>query len=169
MIKKENVKYYAPVVFFLLMLIDGQLTHGVENLMDNIYFPSAHILLLAFLMSVPNLSKRYLLITSLVLGLVCDSYYLGIIGIYTVALAATVMMMFRFQRVVHTNLLTAFFGMIIFVTAYELIAVGLQVIFSISKVAPILFVTKVLGPTLIFNMLLFVLLSYPLKRLFANE
>ncbi|MFD1901503.1 rod shape-determining protein MreD [Enterococcus termitis] len=169
MIKKENVKYYAPVVFFLLMLIDGQLTQGAENLMDNIYFANAHFLLLAFLMAVPNLSKRYLLITSLVLGLISDSYYLGIIGVYTVALAATVMMMYRFQRVVHTNLLTAFFGMIIFVTTYELIAVGLQVIFSLSKVAPILFITKVLGPTLIFNMLIFVLFSYLFKRLFANE
>ncbi|OJG99310.1 rod shape-determining protein MreD [Enterococcus termitis] len=168
-IKKENVKYYAPVVFFLLMLIDGQLTQGAENLMDNIYFANAHFLLLAFLMAVPNLSKRYLLITSLVLGLISDSYYLGIIGVYTVALAATVMMMYRFQRVVHTNLLTAFFGMIIFVTTYELIAVGLQVIFSLSKVAPILFITKVLGPTLIFNMLIFVLFSYLFKRLFANE
>ncbi|WP_086315705.1 rod shape-determining protein MreD [Enterococcus sp. 7F3_DIV0205] len=169
MIRKENVKYYAPVVFFLLMLIDGQLTQAARNITDNIYFANAHFLLLAFLMAVPNLSKRYLLITALVLGMVSDSYYIGIIGIYTVALVATVMMMYRFQRVVHTNLITAFFGMIIFVTTYELIAMGLQIIFHISNVAPLLFITKVLGPTLLFNMLIFVIFSYPLKRLFANE
>lgn len=169
MIRKENVKYYAPVVFFLLMLIDGQLTLAAGNLTDNVYFPNAHFMLLAFLMAVPNLSKRYLLIASLILGIVCDSYYIGIIGIYTVALTATVMMMYRFQRVVHTNLLTAFFGMVIFVTAYELIAVGLQITFHISNVAPLVFITKVLGPTLLFNMLIFVIFSYPLKRFFANE
>ncbi|MBO0444727.1 rod shape-determining protein MreD [Enterococcus sp. AZ170] len=169
MIRKENVKYYAPVVFFLLMLVDGQMTQAAANITDNVYFANAHFMLLAFLMAVPNLSKRYLLITSVVLGLICDSYYIGIIGIYTVALTATVMMMYRFQRVVHTNLPTAFFGMIIFVTTYELIAVGLQVIFKLSNVAPLLFITKVLGPTLLFNMLIFVIFSYPLKRLFANE
>lgn len=169
MIRKENVKYYAPVVFFLLMLIDGQLTQGAERLTDNVYFANAHFMLLAFLMAVPNLSKRYLLIASLILGMVCDSYYLGIIGIYTVALTATVMLMFQFQNVVHTNLLTAFFGMVIFVTTYELIAVGLQVIFRLSNVAPLLFITRVLGPTLLFNMLIFVIFSYPLKRLFTGK
>ncbi|MGX7149572.1 rod shape-determining protein MreD [Enterococcus ureasiticus] len=169
LIRKENVKYYAPVVFFLLMLLDGQLTQAARNITDNVYFANAHFMLLAFLMAVPNLSKRYLVITAVVLGMICDSYYIGIIGIYTVALTATVMMMYRFQRVVHTNLLTAFFGMIIFVTTYELIAVGLQIVFHISNVAPLLFITKVLGPTLLFNMLIFVVFSYPLKRLFANE
>lgn len=78
MIRKENVKYYAPVIFFLLMLIDGQLTQAAGNLTDNVYFANAHFLLLAFLMAVPNLSKRYLLITALVLGLISDSYYIGI-------------------------------------------------------------------------------------------
>jgi rod shape-determining protein MreD len=169
MIQKENVKYYAPAVFFLLLLIDGQLTKGAVTLTDNVYFANAHFLLLAFLMAVPSLSKRYLLIAALLLGWICDSYYIGIIGIYTVALTATVMMMYRFQRVVHTNLLTSFFGMIIFVTVYELIAVAMQIIFRLSNVAPLLFVIKVLGPTLLFNMLIFVLFSYLLKRLFANE
>lgn len=169
MIRKENVKYYAPVVFFLLMLIDGHLTQSAQRLTDNVYFASAHLMLLAFLMAVPNLSKRYLLITALIIGMICDSYYIGVIGIYTVALTATVMMMYHFQKVVHTNLLTAFFGMIIFVTTYELISVGLQVAFHLSNVAPLLFITRVLGPTLLFNMLIFVIFSYPLKRLFANK
>lgn len=169
MIRKENSRYYAPVVFFLLMLVDGQLTQAVRNLTDNVYFANAHFMLLAFLMAVPSLSKRYLLITALVLGLICDSYYIGIIGIYTVALAATVMMMYQFQQVVHTNMLTAFFGLVIFVTTYELIAVSLQIIFQLSNVAPLVFITKVLGPTLLFNMLIFVIFSYPLKRLFATE
>lgn len=169
MIKKEQLKYCIPVIFFLLMLIDGQLTKGVETLTDNMYLANAHLMLLAFMTVIPKLSKTYLLITSLVLGMICDSYYLGIIGIYTVALTATVMMMFTFQRIVHTNLLTGFFGIIIFVTVYELIAVFLQVIFQLSNVAPLLFITEVLGPTLLFNMLLYVLLAYPMKKALVSE
>lgn len=167
--KKENVKYYSPVVFFLLMLIDGQITMGLESITDNGYLANAHLMLLAFMMAVPSLSKRYLLVTSIALGIICDSYYLGIIGIYTMALPLTVMLMYTFQRVIHTNLLTGFFGMVIFVTVYEMISVVLQVIFRLSSVSPILFITNVLGPTLLFNMLLYVIFAYPMKRLFKTE
>lgn len=167
MIRKENVKYYAPIVFFLLMLIDGQTTKMLETWTDNVYFANVHFMLLAFLMAIPNLSKRYLLVTSLVLGMVCDSYYIGIIGIYTVALPATVMLMYAFSQVVHTNMLTGFFGMVIFVTFYELVAVTLQVIFQLSIVSPVVFIASVLGPTLLFNMLFFVLFAYLFKKLFA--
>ncbi|MGC6769833.1 rod shape-determining protein MreD [Enterococcus sp. LJL51] len=168
MIPKEKIKYFAPVILFFLLLLDGQLSVGAENLLDNVYFPSTHLLLLAYLTMIPNLSKSYVIISALILGLICDSYYLGILGIYTVALVATVMLMYTFQGILETNIPTAFFGMVIFVTSYELIAVALQVIFHLSKVGPVLFITRVLGPTLLFNMLVFVLLFYPMKRLFST-
>ncbi|MHC5227948.1 rod shape-determining protein MreD [Enterococcus sp. LJL99] len=168
MLKKNRI-YFAPVLFFLLMLIDGQLTWASEALTDGAYLASAHLMLLAFMMATQSFSKRYLLITAIIIGMICDSYYLGVIGIYTVALTGTVMLMFTFIRVIHMNLLTGFFGMIIFVTVYELIAVGLQVIFQLSNVMPTLFITKVLGPTLLFNMLIYVVFSYPFKRLFSND
>lgn len=169
MIPKEKVKYFAPALLFLLLLIDGQLTMGAENLLDNAYYPSAHFLLMVYLLLIPNLSKSYVIISSLIIGLICDSYYLGVLGIYTVALVGTVMLMYTFQGIVETNIPTAFFGMVIFVTSYELIAVALQVIFHLSDVGPIIFVTRVLGPTLLFNMLIFVLFFYPLKRLLSSK
>ena len=168
MISQEKIKYYVPFIFFIFLLLDGQLTMFAENLMDNAYFPSAHFLLLGYLAVIPKLSKRYLIISSIILGLICDSYYLGILGIYTVALVSTVMLMHTFQGIVNTNLPTAFFGLVIFVTSYELISVALQLIFHLSKVSPILFITRVLGPTLIFNLFIFVLFFYPLKKLFGT-
>ena len=167
MLRKNRI-YFTPVLFFLLMLIDGQLTWASEALTDGAYLASAHLMLLGFMMGTQCFSKRYLLITAIILGMIGDSYYLGIIGIYTVALTVTVMLMFTFIRVTHMNLLTGFFGMIIFVTIYELIAVGLQVVFQLSNVMPTVFITKVLGPSLLFNMLIYVVFSYPFKRLFTN-
>lgn len=169
MIRKERLLYVAPVIFFLLMLVDAHFTKAIETWTDNAYFASAHFLILALLFAVPRFSKRYLLITALILGFICDSYYVGVIGIYTVALTATVMLMYMFKEVIQTNLLTGFFGMVIFVTLYELIAVMIQVIFHLSSVSPILFVTRVLGPTLLLNMLLFVIFAYPFKKLFSEK
>lgn len=149
----------------LLLLLDAQITVGAEKLMDNVYVSIAHFALLAFLMVSSSYSKNYLLFTALILGIVCDSYYLGIIGVYAVALPATVMMMYQFQKIVHTNFLTAFFGMVIFVTMYELFIVALQLIFQLSYIVPVIFITRVLGPTLVFNMLIFIFFAYPFKKL----
>ena len=168
MIAKENVKYYAPFVLFVLLLFDGQLTMWAENLVDNVYFPSAHFLLLAYLTMIPNLSKPYVITSSVILGLICDSYYIGVLGIYTVALTVTVLLMYTFQNVVKTNIPTAFFGMVIFVTSYEVISVVLQMIFRLSDVGLVTFVTRTLGPTLLFNMLIFVLFYYLMKKLFST-
>ncbi|MGK0552166.1 rod shape-determining protein MreD [Enterococcus faecalis] len=169
MIRKEQMRYVAPIIFFFLLLIDAHLTKAFETWTDNSYFANAHLLLLALLFAVPNFSKRYLLITSLILGLLADSYFIGIIGIYTVALTTTVILMFMFRDVVQTNLLTGFFGIVIFVSIYEFIAMILQVIFHLANVNPLLFITEVLGPTLLLNMVLFVLLAYPFKKLFTSK
>ena len=164
MIRKEYLKYVTPILLFFLMLIDAHLTKSFETWTSNVYFASSHLLLLAFMFAVPNFSKRYLLITSLILGFICDSYYIGIIGIYTVALTISVMLIYTF-KVIQTNLLTGFWDRH-FTTLYELIAVLIQVAFHLADVSPILFITRVLGPTLLLNMVWYVILSYPLKNCF---
>ena len=165
MIRKEYLKYVTPILLFFLMLIDAHLTKSFETWTSNVYFASSHLLLLAFMFAVPNFSKRYLLITSLILGFICDSYYIGIIGIYTVALTISVMLMYTFKEVIQTNLLTGFWDRH-FTTLYELIAVLIQVAFHLADVSLILFITRVLGPTLLLNMVWYVILSYPLKNCF---
>jgi rod shape-determining protein MreD len=169
MFRKDQLKYVAPIIFFFLMLIDAHLTKTIETWTDNTYFASAHFLLLAFLFVVPQMSRRYLITVSLIIGFICDCYYTGIIGFYSVALTATVVLMFIFKDVIQTNLLTGFFGMVIFVTLYEMIAMLLQVIFHISNIHPLVFVTEVLGPTLLLNMLIFVLFSYLFKKLLTAK
>lgn len=169
MIKKENIKYYAPIVFFLLMLIDAHITKIMETWTNNIYFANSHLLLLAFLLIIQKVSKNYLLVSAIILGILCDIYYIGIIGIYTVALPVTVMLMFYFRKTVQTNLFTTFFSIVIFITIYELISVFLQIIFHLSSVRPLLFITRVLSPTLLLNMLFFVIFSYPIKKLFSEK
>ena len=144
MIRKEYLKYVTPILLFFLMLIDAHLTKSFETWTSNVYFASSHLLLLAFMFAVPNFSKRYLLITSLILGFICDSYYIGIIGIYTVALTISVMLMYTFKEVIQTNLLTGFWDRH-FTTLYELIAVLIQVAFHLADVSPVLFITCV-GP-----------------------
>ncbi|KAF1304486.1 MULTISPECIES: rod shape-determining protein MreD [Enterococcus] len=167
--RKEYVKYYAVPFFFFMMLLDGQATRLLEIWTKDVYMAKFHFLILALMCGCRVLSKRFMLITALILGILYDFYYIGVLGIYAVALPILVWLMFTMAKTLYRNLFTMFFGLIIFVTGYELATLGIQLLFKLTSVNGMFFVTRFLGPTLLINMILFVLCIYPFKKLFAVE
>ena len=169
MLKKETMKYYLPIVLFFLMLIDGHLTRMLGEWSKGTYMSNAHFLILALLCCSMAFEKRYLLITTIVLGAIYDAYYIGVIGIYAVALPLIVWLMYVMKDVIHVNIFTEFFSMIIFVTGYELFTMVVQLIFKLAVVNNTYFITRFLGPTLLLNMIIFVLFIFPFNKLFSDE
>ncbi|MGM9903651.1 rod shape-determining protein MreD [Enterococcus sp. 10A9_DIV0425] len=169
MLKKDTMKYYLPIVLFLLILIDGHLTRMMISWSNGNYMASSHILILVLMFCSLTFPKHYMLITTIVLGIIFDSYYIGVIGIYAVAIPLLVFVMYAMKSVIHINIFTEFFSLIIFVTGYELFTLGVQMVFKLATVNSTFFITKYLGPTLLLNMLLFALLVVPLKKLFRDE
>ncbi|MGX7350417.1 rod shape-determining protein MreD [Enterococcus canis] len=163
---KANLKYYAPVLFFFFLLLDGQLTSFLDGYTHNVYFAISHFLLLAFLLATDVLPKRYLIVTALILGLIYDSYYVGIIGIYSVIYPLTVALMITFEKTINTNVFTRFFGAIISITFFELAALVMQMLFQFTNAAPLYFISRALGPTLLLNICLYWIFVYPLGKLF---
>ncbi len=125
---------------------------------------NAHFLILALLCCSMAFEKRYLLITTIVLGAIYDAYYIGVIGIYAVALPLIVWLMYVMKDVIHVNIFTEFFSMIIFVTGYELFTMVVQLIFKLAVVNNTYFITRFLGPTLLLNMIIFVLFIFSLRN-----
>lgn len=169
MLTKENLRYYAGPVLFILMLFDGQLTRLVDNVAGDAYIANAHLLILGLMCASFRLPKRYMLITALVLGCLYDLYYIGILGINAVTFPAIVWLMDAVRDVMYRNIFTMFFGMIIFVTSYELITLLIQLFFKMADVSNTYFVTRFLGPTLLLNLALFVICIFPFKKLFLVE
>ncbi|MGM0126204.1 rod shape-determining protein MreD [Enterococcus sp. AZ194] len=169
MLRKEYVKYYAPAVFFLLMLIDGQLTRSVGIWSNGGYLANVHILLLAVLCGCMTLPRRFMIITTIIIGIIYDSYYIGVIGIFSVALPVTVLCMYALAKTINTNVFTIFFGYIIFITSFEVISLVIQFIFKLAIIDGSVFIAQYLAPTLLLNMGLFVLLIVPFRKLFVIE
>ncbi|WP_165005237.1 MULTISPECIES: rod shape-determining protein MreD [unclassified Enterococcus] len=169
MLKKETMKYYLPVILFFLMLIDGHMTRMLGEWTHGVYMPTAHFLILALLCCSLKFSKRYLLITTIIIGAIFDAYYIGVIGIYAVAIPVIVLLMYSMKKIIHINVFTEFFSMIIFVTGYELFTMLVQLVFKLAVVNSTYFITRFLGPTLLLNMILFVLFIFPFKKLFSDE
>ncbi|KAF1295249.1 rod shape-determining protein MreD [Enterococcus sp. JM4C] len=167
MLRKEYVRYYAPAVFFLLMLLDGQFTRVVGIWSNGGYLANVHLLLLAVLCGCITLPKRFMILTTIILGIIYDSYYIGVIGIFAVALPVTVLCMYGLAKTINTNVFTLFFGYIIFITSFEAISLAIQFIFKLAVIDGSVFITQYLAPTLLLNMGLFVLLIVPFKKLFV--
>lgn len=159
--KNTYLKYFAGAFFFLMMLLDGQLTRLLERWTQDNYIASAHLLLIAFLCGARYLPKNYLIITALIIGCLYDLYYIGIIGIYAVAFPMIVWIMYILNKTLYQNIFTMFFGMIIFVTGLEMVTLGIQLLFKIATVNTSFFVSRFLAPTLLLNIILFVILVIP--------
>lgn len=163
------MKYYLPVILFLLMLIDGHVTRVVSDWSQNIYMANAHLLILALLCCSRSFPRKYLVITATVLGIIFDTYYIGVIGIYAVALPVSVLLMKGLSSVIYKSFYTEFLSMIIFVTSFELFTLIIQIVFKLSTVDATFFISRFLGPTLLLNMVLFILFIFPFKKLFVYE
>ena len=165
MISRTTLKYITPFLLFFLFLIDAHVTRIIAAWTDNIYVANAHLALLVLLIVSRVVNERFLLGTSLVLGTLYDLYYIGVIGIYAVIFPLLVMVFYFFKKTIQQNILTLFFTVVISVTLFELISLLLQSVFGLTGVSSDFFVPRYLGPTLLFNILTFVILIFQLEKI----
>lgn len=166
---KKYIDIYTPPLLFVLMLIDTHVTTFFANVSKGYYVANAHFVILAALCASTFFSRRYMVILMAVIGLIYDSYYIGVIGIYAVALPLVVFFMYSMSSAINMNIFTKFFGWIILITGYELYSMLVQMVFQFAKGDTVFFVTRYLGPTLLLNMLLFMLFVIPFQKLFNNK
>lgn len=169
MIEKEYLKYIAPPLLFIFMLLDAHVDRLFTHFFSDNYQMNAHIMILVLLIVSEFLDKWFVIGTMLIIGILYDLYYIGVIGIYAVILPLSVALIYLFGKVIHQSLLTTFFSMIIFVTFFELGSTLIQMVFQLARVNNQLFVTRFLGPTLVLNILLFILLVFPLRKLLTAK
>lgn len=166
---QKRIRYVAPFLFFLLMLVDAHITQLLTSFSQERYVWHSHLALIAMLFAVKNFPKKELIITALVIGGIFDFYYLGLLGIYVVVFPLTIAFMYLLKAFIFENGLNLFFSLIIFVTFFEIVVVFIQLIFNLIHVDVIYFVTQLLAPTLLINMILFLLSLYPLKKIFWKK
>ena len=76
-----------------------------------------------------------------------------------------VLLFYLFQKVIQQNVLTMFFTLVISVTVFEFASLLLQSVFGLTGISSDFFVPRYLGPTLLFNIIMFVILIFPLEKI----
>lgn len=161
--KKNQLLIFTPLIFFLLFLVDGQLSSLLKVWSNGNSLTTSHLLIIAIIFATKRLSMRYLVITTFIIGILMDSYFIGVIGINAVTLPLIAYFASSISDAIHENPVTEFFSLVIFITGYEIAILVIQLLFNLAKFKFISFIGSLLAPTLLFNAFIFILL-YKLFR-----
>lgn len=156
-------QFFSPIILFLLMILDGQITHILTGFSSGTWVPVSHLFLIFLMYSVTQHRPSYIIILAAVLGAIYDSYYLGIYGIATLLFPLIALFIYNIQITIFTNRWTRLFTTIIIVTAFEVFSAIIMAAFGFAHLNFINFVVYQLAPTLLLNIILAVALQFPLE------
>ncbi|MBV7391757.1 MULTISPECIES: rod shape-determining protein MreD [Enterococcus] len=168
MIRQDKVKILAPFILFLSLLLDAHISSVIASFFDNRYLVSVHLTLVFLLVISKLVNEQFLIITMIVIGMIIDIYYTGMIGIYAAVMPLIVWLMYKFGKIIHQNIFTMFFGMIIFVTIWNVALLLLQLVFRLVSVNLLYFITQNLWPSLIANIVVFIIVIIPIEAILNN-
>ncbi|HFI0424145.1 TPA: rod shape-determining protein MreD [Streptococcus suis] len=164
---KKMVEFFMFPVAFLTLLIDGQLTTLATNWSFGSLAISSHILLMFAIFYANFVSLRYSLIVYLIIGLIYDISYLGIIGIATTTLPLVIFGMYFFFQGVESRRLINLLILIVSIFQFEFISYLFARFFHLTNLSVFIFVFNNLLPCLIFNALLFFIIQPLIEQVFG--
>jgi len=162
---KELVwKIIYPLALGIMMLADAQISNVLRIATKNEIFLNSHLFLIGLILGCFYYNKTYMVSISIVLGLIFDMYYYGILGINTVSFPLTVMLIYFVFTYIEPRISMIFISLIIFITIMDSSIYVIQLIFNLIQSNTQSFIVKQLGPTMLLNMVFFILLAYPIQK-----
>lgn len=159
--------YVLPfLVLFVVMLIDGHLSNLLTNLFPNNIHLLSHLLLIFILYISINLSENTNFIMLLLIGLLYDAYYFHIIGISTLLLPLVGIVISKYNSVLMSNRVSRFLTVAILVFFFEVATFALANVTHLAQMSFADFVVYTIAPTMVSNLLFFLLLQPILEKIY---
>jgi rod shape-determining protein MreD len=165
----KTQKIIGQVVFIMLAFyLDGLMKWSFLNNMNKgtvIIVPQLMLMVLVMLTMRID-SRRMILIYGIVFGIIYDSYYFGIIGLYTILLPLILVGIDHYKFLFVKN--TVGYEISIYFLSLTALQAGVFVLEKLFKLATADFgdfITYMLGPTLLWNMIVFFILYVPFANL----
>ena len=101
-------------------------------------------------------------------GLMYDMFYTGIIGVFLVLFPLMIYITRWIMQYFEPSFIVLLLIYLIDITVLTALSYGMNLIVGQTSVSIVDFIGRTLGPTLAFNLALYVVLYYPLKKLFLK-
>ncbi len=163
---KWKINVFAPMLILFGLLVDG-LISGIfseylytEN--GNVMVPRLIILILVMVSF--YLPRNKMIIYAIIFGFLYDSYYVGVLGIYVAIFPLIVYVTDKLNQVLNPNPITI--GMMVFInlSILETMLYWIYKILGFTMIDMNTFMAGRLGPTLLLNLVFFIVAFYPLKK-----
>lgn len=169
MVRATKLKYGVPVILFICFYLDGIIGATFQSQM--FHYPHAissyiEVLWLIFAIMFDNTHNDHLEILAMIIGCVFDLYYTGIMGVFVFVLPFIVILTKWSYRELSVNFLSGILIVFIDITIVTIASFLANTVTHLTSVSVRDMLVDSLGPTLAYNLVAFVILYYPSKRLF---
>lgn len=161
------IEIFMFPILFLVLLLDGQLSTLITNWSFGLVAISSHVLLMLAIYYANYVSMAFSLFIFSILGLIYDISYLGLVGIATTIFPLAVYSIYFFFQGVESRPSFNTLILLVVVFEFEFISFLFARIFHMTNLSVFIFVFNKLLPSLLFNLLLFLILQPLFGRLFG--
>ncbi|KRN88972.1 rod shape-determining protein MreD [Ligilactobacillus ceti] len=164
-----KMKYLFPIGLFLALFLDGSLTLAFDQYFFTPFIAiESRLVLLWLIMAVCYSEVEHILLWSGFVGAIFDIYYLGVMGIFILIFPLIVYLTREIMQFLNRSFIVVLLVYLIDITVVTILFYWVNSLIGFTSVSVTEFISRTLGPTLVYNLLWFVLLYYPLERLFED-
>ncbi|MFZ2785756.1 MAG: rod shape-determining protein MreD [Trichococcus flocculiformis] len=158
--------YFIPVVLYVLLILDGFLINAFPGqFVSEEYILVPHLALFGFVLFSYYFPKQPMQLYAVLFGLLFDSYYSGILGVYAVAFSVIVYFVKKMQKYLTENVFVLALLFILAIVMVDSFVFGFYSLIDITQLDFSAFASERLGPTIVLNIVLFIVFYYPLLKL----
>lgn len=164
---KKYLSFFAPFLVLLAFLLDGQLSTLFTNLAPAGVTISSYLVLIVAIFLSMYLNVGFSLLLYFLIGMCYDLYYLGIIGLGTTLYPLVVYLIYYFYQNLSFKRVTNLIILMVILFGFDVLSFLFARLFHLTNLSLFIFSFYDLVPTLVYNLLLLLLLSPLLERLFG--
>lgn len=165
----SKMRYFLPIGTFLFLFLDGSLSHLLAPFFftTNISVES-RLILLWLVMGICYGTVDHLIWWAAAAGLFFDLFFTGILGIFTLLLPFMVYLTQNVLTFFNRSFIVVLLIYLIDITVLTTLFYWANALIGFTSVSAVNFIGRTLGPTLLYNLVVYVILFWPLKVFFEK-
>ena len=158
--------YFLPLILFLSLFVDGQISFLVSRFSSNSFEPTSFLFLYGFMLLSLYFSEIACIWWGILFGFCFDVYFLNTIGIAFLIFPLLQVIFYRCNQIILVNRLTRFFTFLLTILLFQFLTNLLLILFIGIKFNWITLIIYQIVPSLILNMLLLIVLQPLLEKIY---
>ena len=158
--------YFFPLILFLSLFIDGQISLRISQLLPNSLKPTSFLFLYGFVLLSLYFSEIASIWLGIFFGFCFDVYFLNTIGIAFLLFPLLQVIIFRCNQIVLVNRFTRFFTFLLTILFFQFFANLLLIPFNGMNFDMVAVIVYQIAPSLILNLLLLIVLQPLLEEIY---